>query len=185
MLGSFTLFPKFSKINEFGSRNRLLTFHAEGIEHILVIFKKPIFPVEQSFYWSSYQGGSPGTNFSFHLEWRLTSYLNINKCFNLPVGLRVKIHVLKPREIRHNSFDGSRVHHIIMPIFSIKRWNRRNSKVYLIVTVGIQGSTISTIKNEVMLISYDKINTRGFFIRFKISWFKNDWRFINLFFIYS
>ena len=32
------------------------------------------------------------------------------------------------------------------------------------------------IKNKVRLVSYDKINTRGIFIKFKISWFRNDSR---------
>ena len=66
-----------------------------------------------------------------------------------------------------------------MPDFSIKWWRRRNFKIYfainyLVETVLIQGSTSSTIKDKVRLVSNYKINKRGIFVRLKISRFRDD-----------
>ena len=116
----------------FSSLYRLLTFHTKGIGTILVrsfvamffiIFKKPIFLLSKVFIGLVIQGGSRGTNLlvSFGMKLDMTFKNNISKSFDLPISVRVKIQVLKPREIGHTIFDGSRVRSIKMPNLSITR----------------------------------------------------------------
>ena len=145
-----------------------------------IIFKEPIFPIKHSFYWFSYPRWiTKNKSFGF-IGIRHNVLENLSKCFNLPVDVHVKVQLFKPGEICHTLFDGSKVCPIEMPNFSIKWW-RRNSKIYftinyLMVPVWIHRNTSSTIKDKVRLISNYKINTRGIFIRLKISQFRNDFR---------
>ena len=89
--------------------------------------------------------------------------------------------MLDPRKPTHAPFEQSCVCPVIMSNSSVKRWGRKYVEInfaisYSVVTERIQRSTSSTIKNKVGLVRYDKFNTGGFFIWFKICWFRNELR---------